>query len=107
MHCWHSIRGKSGGEWGIPAVASDVPLFDQLRGLVIAGDQGVACAAESLLGYAHKLFLHQHVVGVVRRNGKDWNAVIGEWFDEREQHSSLRRREWPFELETNPVGLGA
>jgi hypothetical protein len=50
VHCWHSIRGKSGVEWGIPAVASDVPLLGQLApGLVVVGYQGVAGSAESLL----------------------------------------------------------
>ena len=47
----------------------------------IAGDQGVAGAAESLLSYDHKLFLHQHVVGVVSRYGENGNAVMGEGFD--------------------------
>src|SRR5260370_38029986 len=90
--------GNPGSRFGCATTRSDCA-----RTSSIAGDQGVACGAESLLGYAHELFFDQHVVGVVSRNGENRNAVTGEGVDRSEQHSSLREGEWTFELEATPA----
>src|SRR5208282_4053181 len=53
-----------------------------------------------------EFFLHENIIRVVSRNGKDRNSAIRQRLDDREQHSGLRERKWSFEFQADPAGAG-
>ena len=57
---------------------------------------------------SRELFLYQHVVCIVGRDGEDGHTILRERFDEGEQYSGLREGERAFEFQANPgrAGIG-
>jgi hypothetical protein len=66
----------------------------------------VSGLAEQFDCASHVLFRDENIVGVVSANGEDGDAVSGEWLDEGQQDSSLRKQEWAFELKAHPARTG-
>ena len=52
----------------------DAQLFDELAPRSVSGSQFVSRMFQGIEGRSRPLFLDQHVIGVISRNGEDGNA---------------------------------
>src|ERR1700757_2532544 len=50
-----------------------------------------------------KFFLDQNVICIIGRDREDRDAIRRQRLNERQQHTSLRERKRPFELQANPT----